>query len=106
VRFGHGQKRIKSGTEGSQFILIELSVDGSRSYLSREGGAQTLVQVFLKAGDVDIKPKNFRREWVLTGKSLSAIYTTLPGGNRHRLIVSSVAIEMPGAVTGPLRRWL
>jgi hypothetical protein len=106
VRFGHGQKRIKSGTEGSQFILIELSVDGSRSYLSWEGGAQTLVQVLLKAGDVDIKPKNFRRERVLTGKFLRAIYTTLPGGDRHRLIISSVAIEMPGAVTGPLRRWL
>ncbi len=44
------------------------------------------MQVFLEAGDVDVKPKNFRGEGMLTCKFFRTLNTTLPGGNRHRPI--------------------
>ena len=52
--------------------------------------AELPMQVFLKAGDVDVKPKNFRGEGMLTCKFFRTLNTTLPGGNRHRPIISSV----------------
>ncbi len=54
---------------------LEVSSDSSgavklairRSYRGLQHGAQPLMQLFLKAGDVDVKPKNLGCEWMLVG---------------------------------------
>ena len=57
------------------------------------------MQIFLKAGDMDVKPKNLSREGMLAGKFLRAMNTSLPGGDRHRPIIRLVARRVPIAVT-------
>jgi hypothetical protein len=90
VRFGHGQKRLKSGTQIFQLIRTERSGYGNGLCVSRKSRTQLSMQVFLKAGDVNIEPENFRGEWILSGQVLRALNTSLPLGNRHRAIINSV----------------
>src|ERR1700694_6059226 len=85
MRFGQGQKPLKSATEIFQFIPAELRVSESRA-LRRKRTAQPLMQVFLKPGDVDIELKNFFSERMLAGKVLCAMDTPLPGGERRPIV--------------------
>lgn len=48
------------------------------------------MQLFLKAGNVHVKPKNFRGEWMLAGKLLRTLDTALPRGDGHRAIIIAV----------------
>lgn len=48
------------------------------------------MQTLLEAGQVDVEPKDLRREWILTGKFLRALDPKLPGGDGHRAIIMAV----------------
>jgi hypothetical protein len=63
------------------------------------------MQVFLKARDMTVKPKNLRGKGMLAGKFSRTINTSLPGRNRHQPIISSVVRKTPGALK-MLWHWL
>lgn len=52
------------------------------------------MQVFLKARDVDVEPKNFRGKGMLPGKFFRALDTMLPGEDRHRPTINSITAEI------------
>ncbi len=48
------------------------------------------MQLFLKACDIDVKPKNLSSESMLIGKLLRTLDTPLPRGDGHRAIIIAV----------------